>query len=49
MHSAMPLRTALKRCPECVFLAASTREHYLEASAERVMQTLREFPAVVHR
>ena len=45
VHSAMPLRTALKRCPDCVFLAVDG-DHYLEAS-ERVMQTLREFPAVV--
>ena len=45
VHSAMPLRTALKRCPECVFLAVDG-DHYLEASA-RVMQTLRRFPAVV--
>ena len=45
VHSAMPLRTALKRCPECVFLAVDG-DHYLEAS-ERVMQTLRQFPAVV--
>ena len=45
VHSAMPLRTALKRCPECVFLAVDG-DHYLEASG-RVMQTLRQFPAVV--
>ena len=45
VHSAMPLRTALKRCPECVFLAVDG-DHYLEASG-RVMQTLRRFPAVV--
>ncbi|HVQ22067.1 MAG TPA: DNA polymerase IV [Candidatus Saccharimonadia bacterium] len=45
VHSAMPLRTALKRCPECVFLAVDSA-HYLAASG-RVMQTLREFPAVV--
>jgi len=45
VRSAMPLRTALKRCPECVFLAVDA-DHYLEAS-ERVMQTLRGFPAIV--
>jgi DNA polymerase-4 len=41
----MPLRSALKRCPEAVFLAVDA-EHYLEAS-ERVMDALRTFPAVV--
>jgi DNA polymerase-4 len=45
VRSAMPLRTALKRCPDGVFLAVDS-DHYLEAS-ERVMQTLRQFPAVV--
>lgn len=45
VRSAMPLRTALKRCPDGVFLAVDG-DHYLEAS-ERVMQTLRSFPAVV--
>ena len=45
VRSAMPLRTALKRCPDAVFLAVDA-EHYLEAS-ERVMDTLRGFPAVV--
>ena len=45
VRSGMPLRTALKRCPEGVFLAVDA-DHYLEASG-RVMQTLRAFPAVV--
>jgi DNA polymerase-4 len=45
VRSGMPLRTALKRCPEGVFLAVDS-EHYLEASG-RVMETLRSFPAVV--
>jgi DNA polymerase-4 len=45
VRSAMPLRTALKRCPDGVFLAVDA-EHYLEAS-ERVMHVLRAFPAVV--
>ena len=45
VHSAMPLRTALKRCPEAVFLPVDA-DHYLEAS-DRVMETLRSFPAVV--
>ena len=45
VRSAMPLRTALKRCPDGVFLAVDA-EHYLEAS-ERVMETIRGFPAVM--
>jgi DNA polymerase-4 len=45
VRSGMALRTALKRCPEAVFLAVDA-EHYLEASRE-VMGTLRSFPAVV--
>ncbi len=45
VRSAMPLRTALKRCPEGVFLAVDA-DHYLEAS-DRVMTTLRSFPGVV--
>jgi DNA polymerase IV len=45
VRSGMPLRTALKRCPEGIFLAVDG-EHYLGAS-EHVMATLREFPAVV--
>ena len=45
VRSGMPLRTALKRCPEGVFLAVDA-DHYLEAS-DRVMETLRSFPAVV--
>jgi DNA polymerase-4 len=45
VRSAMPLRTALHRCPDGVFLAVDA-DHYLEASG-RVMQVLRTFPAVV--
>jgi DNA polymerase IV len=45
VRSAMPLRTALQRCPDGVFLAVDA-DHYLEAS-ERVMETLHSFPAVV--
>ena len=45
VRSGMPLRTALKRCPDGVFLAVDA-EHYLEASAE-VMDTLRSFEGVV--
>ncbi len=45
VRSGMPLRTALKRCPEGVFLGVDA-DHYLEAS-HRVMETLRAFPAIV--
>ena len=45
VRSGMPLRTALKRCPEGEFLGVDA-DHYLEAS-DRVMATLRSFPAVV--
>jgi DNA polymerase IV len=43
--SGMPLRTALKRCPEAVFLPVDAPT-YLEAS-RRVMDTLRSFGFVV--
>jgi len=45
VHSAMPLRTALKRCPDGVFLPVDA-DRYLEAS-EDVMAVLRSFPGVV--
>ncbi len=45
IHSAMPLRTAYKRCPEAVFLSVDA-EAYLAASRE-VMATLRSFPTIV--
>lgn len=45
VRSGMPLRTALKRCPEGIFVAVDS-DHYLEASAH-VMETLRSFPAIV--
>ncbi len=45
IRSGMPLRTALKRCPEAVFLPVDF-ETYLAASRE-VMATLRGFDAVV--
>jgi DNA polymerase-4 len=45
VRSGMPLRTALKRCPEAAFLPVDA-DAYLEASRE-VMATLRSFPAVV--
>jgi DNA polymerase IV len=43
--SAMPLRTAYKRCPEAVFLPVDG-DAYLAASRE-VMDVLRSFPGVV--
>jgi DNA polymerase IV len=45
IRSAMPLRTALKRCPEAVFLPVDS-EAYLEASRE-VMNVLRSYEAAV--
>jgi DNA polymerase-4 len=45
VRSGMALRTAVKRCPDGVFLAVDA-EHYLDASG-RVMDALRAFPAVV--
>ena len=45
IRSGMALRTAVRRCPDAVFLP-SDPEAYEEAS-ERVMATLREFPVVV--
>ena len=45
VRSGMALRTAVKRCPDGVFLAVDA-EHYLDASG-RVMDALRTFPAVV--
>jgi DNA polymerase-4 len=45
IRSAMPLRTAFKKCPDAVFLAVDA-DHYLGASRD-VMTTLRSFPAIV--
>ena len=45
VHSGMPLRTAAKRCPDCVFLATDAPA-YQEVS-DRVMAALRTLPAVV--
>jgi len=42
VRSGMPLRTALKRCPEAVFLPVDFPVY--EAASERVMETLRGFP-----
>ncbi|WP_020573143.1 DNA polymerase IV [Actinopolymorpha alba] len=45
VQSGMPLRTAARRCPQAVFLPSDAPAY--EAVSERVMETLREFPAVV--
>ncbi len=42
VRSGMPLRTALKRCPDAVFLPVDTPVY--EAASEQVMATLRAFP-----
>jgi DNA polymerase-4 len=44
VRSGMPLRTALKRCPEAVFLPADNPAY--EAASERVMAVLRGFAGV---
>lgn len=45
VHSGMPLRTAARRCPDAVFLPSDPDAY--KAVSERVMATLRRFPAVV--
>jgi DNA polymerase-4 len=45
VQSGMPLRTAAKRCPDAVFLPSDPPAY--DAASEVVMDTLREFPAVV--
>ncbi|MGI5272029.1 DNA polymerase IV [Nonomuraea sp. CA-218870] len=45
VHSGMPLRTALRRCPDAVFLPSDPPAY--EAASARVMAVLREFPADV--
>jgi len=45
VHSGLPLRTAVRRCPDAVFLPVD-REAY-EAASARVMAVLREFEAVL--
>src|SRR5215470_1961628 len=44
VHSGLPMRTAARRCPDCVFLP-SDREAY-EAASDRVMTALRSLGAV---
>jgi DNA polymerase-4 len=45
VHSGMPLRTALKRCPDAVFLPSDPPAY--EEVSDHVMAALREFPVVV--
>jgi nucleotidyltransferase/DNA polymerase involved in DNA repair len=45
VHSGLPLRTALRRCPEAVFLPVDKAAY--EAASATVMATLREFDAIV--
>jgi nucleotidyltransferase/DNA polymerase involved in DNA repair len=45
VRSGMPLRTALKRCPEAVFLAVDAPTYH--DASRHVMDTLRSFGAVV--
>lgn len=45
VHSGLPLRTALRRCPDAVFLPSDPPAY--EAASARVMAVLREFPVLV--
>ncbi|MGW4965718.1 DNA polymerase IV [Nonomuraea sp. NPDC004186] len=45
IHSGMPLRTALRRCPEAIFLPSDPPAY--EAASAHVMAVLREFPVRV--
>jgi DNA polymerase-4 len=45
IHSGMPLRTAIRRCPEAVFLPSDKPAY--EAASDDVMDVLRRFPVVV--
>ncbi|NUR90612.1 MAG: DNA polymerase IV [Nonomuraea sp.] len=45
VHSGMPLRTALRRCPDAVFLPSDPPAY--DAASERVMAALRELPVQV--
>ncbi|MEV0234359.1 DNA polymerase IV [Nonomuraea sp. NPDC050786] len=45
IHSGMPLRTALRRCPEAIFLPSDPPAY--EAASAQVMAVLREFPVLV--
>ncbi|MFI7453239.1 DNA polymerase IV [Nonomuraea sp. NPDC049714] len=45
VHSGTPLRTALRRCPDAVFLPSDPPAY--DAASARVMATLRDFPVDV--
>lgn len=45
IRSGMPLKVAVRRCPDAVFLPVDFPVY--EAASEQVMQTLREFPGAV--
>lgn len=45
VHSGMPMRTALRKCPDAVFLPVDMPA--MEAASAAVMDTLRGFPVVV--
>ena len=45
IHSGMPLRSAVRRCPDAVFLAKDDPAY--EEASEEVMAVLRTFPVVV--
>ena len=45
VHSGMPLRAALKKCPQAVFLPTDPATY--DAASAEVMDTLREFPVIV--
>ncbi|MEU8246535.1 DNA polymerase IV [Nonomuraea sp. NPDC048916] len=45
VHSGMPLRTALRLCPDAVFLPSDPPAY--EAASERVMAVLRAFPVAL--
>ncbi len=45
IRSGMPLKTAVRRCPDAVFLPVDFPEY--EAASARVMETLRTFPGTV--
>ncbi len=45
VRSGLPLRQALRRCPDCVFLPSDKPAY--EAASEHVMAVLRTFPVVV--
>lgn len=45
VHSGMPMRTALRKCPDAVFLPSDMPAY--EAASAQVMAVLRDFPVIV--